>query len=462
MPRSESQQVAQRIITRFRERTRQSEANHRQAQEFLPGGDTRGATHFSPYPVYMEKGEGCTLSDCDGNAYLDLLNNYTSLIHGHAHPATTEALRKQSTWGTALGSPSTSAAEHARVLRGRLPSLEMIRYCNSGTEATMFAMRAARAFTNRSVFIKMDGGYHGSHDYVQVNIAPDTESVGLPTSRVENRGIPAAVMQDIIIVPFNSVDVLDATLEKHTNDVAAIILEPMLGSAGQIAPISGYLKSVRQLADRHQALLILDEVITFRLAMGGFQELESVEADLTALGKLIGGGLPVGAFGGREEIMDLFNPDRPDCLYHSGTFNGNNVTMAAGMATLQGYEQEEINRVNQLGDQLRNGIAEALAEVEVQGQVTGLGSLVGLHWASNRLVHNARDAAVAFKAAADLPKLLHLELMNQGVFSSRRGQYCISTPMTKSHVDQAIDKFASAFATLRPYIAEMSPHLIEQ
>ncbi len=453
-----AQRVVGAILDRYATRTQISKQYDQDAKEQLPGGSTRAATYYLPYPVYMQWGEGCALYDVDGNAYLDFHNNYTSLIHGHAHPPTVTAVEHQLMSGTVRGAPSTVVIEHARLLRRRIASLELVRYCNSGTEATMFAIRAARAYTRKDIVIKVDGAYHGTHDMVEVNVWADP-SQEVPVPRIESRGVPANVLENIAIVPFNSLPAMEEALIRHKGKVAAVIVEPLMNGAGEIPPLPGYLRSLRELCTRHNVLLVFDEVVTFRLSTGGMQEIEGIEADLTALGKIIGGGFPVGAFGGRRDIMSVFDPTMPNSISHSGTFNGNDVTMAAGLATLQCYDQQQICKVNQLGERLRQGLNLAFRTAGIVGQAIGMGSLSTIHWREGPIV-TARDAARGASRSADLYKLLHLEMMNRGIFFPRRGQLSISTAMSQQHVSRAIEEFAATLEMLRPYVAEVTPHLL--
>ncbi len=457
--KTNSQEIVDSIIQRYVQRTSQSKLHDQNAQNVLPGGDSRAATYYSPYPTYIAKGNGCFVEDEDGMTYLDFSGNYTSLIHGHAHAPTIKAAQEQMAKGTVMGSPTVIMYEHARMLCDRVPGLETVRYCNSGTEATLFAMRAARAFTGKDFIIKIEGGYHGTHDYAEVSFTPDLQNSTWPAARLESRGVPASILNDITAIPFNDLHAFELALEQNAGRVAAIIIEPMLGAAGQIPALPGYLQGIREIADRHQVLVIFDEVATFRLSLGGIQAIENVTPDLTTFGKIIGGGFPVGAFGGRKDIMSIFDPMNPNGISHSGTYNANDVTLAAGMATLACYDQSAIDHVNRLGDQLRDGFIQAFKEMGIRGQASGLGSLVDIHWTDQPLI-TARDASAAFKAAGQLPMLLHLEMLNRGIFAPRRGQYCISTPMTGQHVDGTVLQFAETLALLKPYIAEVNPHLL--
>ena len=429
------------------------------AKKSMPGGDTRASSYYTPYPAYMVRGDGCYLYDYDENKYLDFLNNYTSLIHGHGHPATVSAIQEQAVRGTVLGSAAEVTVEHAEMLCDRVPSLESVRYCNSGTEATHLAMRAARAFTGKDVIVKMDGGYHGSHDYVQVNVQPDTETDGLPQRKLTTRGVPAAVLEGMRVVPFNDLDALEDVLRAHHDEIAAVIMEPVIGAGGGVEPEPGYLQGVRRLADRYDVLLIFDEILTFRLDVGGVQAAIDVTPDLTSIAKFIGGGLPLGAFGGRQEIMAPFDPTHPETIPHNGTFNGNNITMAAGIATMKEYEAEEVARINQLGQRLKDGFNRAFQAEGVKVRAVGLGSIVRIHWSDGE-IRTARDAVSAQSAAQALPKLLHMELMNRDIFSAPRCQFAISTPMTEQEIDTAVAVMGQCLEAAKPYIEHQTPHLL--
>lgn len=452
------QDAAKLITETFRQRTHGSSEWDTRAKESMPGGDTRAASYYTPYPAYMTRGEGCFLYDYDENQYIDFLNNYTSLIHGHAHPATVSAIQEQAARGTVLGSAAEVTVEHAEMLCSRVPSFDSVRYCNSGTEATLLAMRAARAFTGRDIIIKMDGGYHGSHDYVQLNMQPDTTEEGLPRPKLSSRGVPKATLAGMLVAPFNDLDAIRDVLRARGGEIAGIILEPALGAGGGVEPEPGYLQGVRQLADEFDVLLIFDEIMTFRQDVGGFQATIGVTPDLTSIAKFIGGGLPLAAFGGRKEIMAPFDPTHPMTIPHNGTFNGNNITMAAGLATMKEYEADQVARVNELGQRLRKGLNAAFQAAGVGIRAVGSGSIIRIHW-SNRKIRDARDAVAAQEKAQELPGLLHLEMMNRGIFSAPRCQYAISTPMSEKEVDVAVDVMGQSLEVVKPYVQENTPHL---
>jgi glutamate-1-semialdehyde 2,1-aminomutase len=452
-------EVAQQILDHYLNRTPRSWVHHELASRVLPGGSTRRSVYFEPYPTYMERGEGCTLYDVDGNRYLDFSNNYTSLIHGHAPPAVVEAVQAQVALGTLYGSPAACQYELAGILCNRIPGVELVRFCNSGTEATMMAMRLARAYSGKDVILKMDGGYHGTHDFAEVNITPSTDVQGPPVLRKESRGVPDALLDSMMVVPFNDLDAVEETLSAYNHRLAAVIVEPMMNAGGLVVPRPGYLAGLRELADKYGVLLVFDEVVTFRLSLGGWQLLAGVKPDITALGKIIGGGFPVGAVGGKSEIMELFNPTRPDGLRHSGTYNGNSVTMVAGIATLKRYGQSEIDRLNRLGDRLRQEITAVFDAHGLCVNVTGRGSLAYIHWTGGEIA-TAADAARAARDAGQLLMLLHLGLLNQGIWLPYRGELALSTPMTGQEIDQAAGAVHTVLDTLRPYVEELAPHLL--
>lgn len=455
MPSAET--IKQQILDRYASRTTKSRLLDQQAKTSLPGGDTRWATYHLPYPVYMLRGEGCTLTDADGNRYLDFQNNYTSLVHGHAHPAITAAIQEQAAKSVVYGAPAEGQFQLADLITRRLPGVDQLRYTNSGTEASMMAIRAARAFTGRQIILKMDGGYHGSHDMVEVNITPDLSGERMPIPKVEADGVPDSVLQSTAVARFNDLESVEEILKAKSGQVAAIIIEPVMNTAGMVAADESFLRGLRELANRYDVLLIFDEVVTMRLHENGYQGKVNVLPDLTALGKLIGGGLPIGAFGGRKEIMGLYDPARPNGFHHSGTFNGNPLTMAAGIASVNALTPQAIAQINALGGKLREGMEEAFAEAGIHGRTTGVGSLAYVHWTTDE-VASATDVIRWKQKAAELPRLLHMELLNNGIFSANRGMFNISTPMSGSEIDSALEAFRAALNTLKPYAAEKAPH----
>jgi len=436
-----------------------SQKLHGRACRFMPAGDTRSVTFHEPYPTYMAYGSGFTLVDADGNRYLDFQNNYNSLIHGHAHPKVTAAVAQQIRSGTVFGSPAESQILLAAELCARLPGADKIRFCNSGTEATMLAVGLARHITRRYKILKLEGGYHGSHDGVQISIKPALEKAGpidSPCSVPENAGIPPGVTQNCVIAPFNDIDITEKIIAANHRDLAAIIVEPVAGSCGMIPPQPGFLEMLRATASQYEILLIFDEVLSFRLSKGGCQELYGIKPDLTALGKIIGGGFPVGALAGSEEYLRHFAPDKFGFLGHSGTFNGNPVTMTAGLATLVELTAAEIDRINHLGKMLRTGLREVLGGLAITAQVTGSGSLIQIHFTASKV----KDWRSAATASVDLRTIFHLLLMQNGIFAATRVFFNISTPMAEPEISKLIHAAESALAEMRPYIEQVAPDLL--
>jgi len=407
----------------------------------------------------MESAEGYELVDVDGNRYIDLQNNYTVLVHGHRHPAVTAAIEEQLRKDIIFGAPCKVQYELADILTERVPGLDKIRFTNSGTEATMMAMRTARAFMKRDVILKMDGGYHGSHDFTEVNITPDLSGKQLPTARLEQIGVPESVLDAVMVARFNDLDSVESILKEHSNRIAAVIVEPVMNASGIIEATPEFLRGVRELADLYGVLLIFDEVVTLRLHENGIQGKYKVIPDITALGKVMGGGFAIGAFGGRAEIMHFFDPAIPHSFHHSGTFNGHNFAMAAGAAAMRALTPEMIAHINTLGDELAKGIAEAAEVNGVWENTTQSGSLLYLQWCRNP-VTDAADVLRWKKKGAELPKLMHMELLNRGVFTANRGLMNISTPMDSAVVNRIVEAFDGALKRLKPYIKEQVPHLL--
>lgn len=449
------------IMNKFLERTPKSCAMHIAAQRVLPGGNSRNAVYFKPHPIYVAQGKGYRIYDVDGNEYIDFLNNYTSLILGHAYPSVIAAVQAQLHLGTAFGASTELEAQLAEIIHQRIPSIKQLRYTNSGSEATLNAIRAARAFTGKPKLAKIEGGYNGSHDSVQVSVRPPIHLAGSkthPRSIPDAAGIPDGVVQDILVLPFNDGPTAKQLIQNHAKDLAAVIVEPILGAGGVIPPRDDFLKVLREVTEQHDVLLIFDEIITFRVAKGGAQERYKVRPDLTTLGKIIGGGFPVGAFGGREDIMTLFSPSRePPILPHSGTFNGNPITLIAGITTLKELTSSVYEELEAGGIQLRTRLTEVFEEVGVKAQVTGVASLFNIHFSDQEII-DYRDAAAADK---ELALLLFLDLLNRGISLAPRGMGCLSTPMTETELDALVIAVKTALMDLRKYISPYKPSLFK-
>jgi glutamate-1-semialdehyde 2,1-aminomutase len=402
----------------------------------------------------MAEGEGCFLTDVDGNEYIDFMNNYTVLILGHGHPKVRQAISAQTQAGVNLGAPSQSQYELAQMLCERVNSLDRVRFCNTGTEAVMYAFRAARALTGRNKVVKMEGGFHGNTEQAEVSVSPDIAVAGpaeRPIAIPETQGITQGVLEDVLIAPFNNIQATERIILEHRNEIATVVVEPLMGAAGMIPATDEFLKFLREITARNDILLIFDEIITFRLSLGGYQKICSVEPDLTAFGKIIGGGLPIGAFGGREDVMEMFSPRRAHPMHHSGTFNGNAVTMAAGIAAMREIDDALITRINALGERLREGIQEVFDQNGIRGQVTGFGSLMNVHFSSRKVV-DLRSAKANWESAALVRDLLNLALKNLGIYTPSRVMLCISSPMTDQELQKGIQAFEESVDQLRPFM----------
>lgn len=417
-------------LARYRASTPASDRHRERATRVLPGGTTRTTVFFEPYPVCMESGRGCRVTDIDGNERVDFLNNYSSLILGHADPDIVAAVTSQIARGSAFAAPTQAEVELAERIQQRIASIEQLRFANSGTEATMFAMRIARAATERSKIGRFIGGYHGTHD------------LAVP---LDTPGTVPEISSLIVPLVYNDAQATERLIREHADSLACVIVEPALGAGGIVPAEPGFLELLRRLADELGFILIFDEIITARVAYGGAQELYGVRPDLTTLGKIIGGGYALAAFGGRADLMELLDPRRRGLfLAHGGTFNGNPVAAVAGRVTLDRLTRESIGELNRLGERACEELREVFDRYGVPAQVTGIGSLFNIHWTSEPVVDH-RTAQ-----SGDNPTLerLVLELLNQGFILAPRGMGCISTPMSDDEVDGLADAVARAVEVL--------------
>lgn len=431
-------------------------------KQVFPGGDTRASAHFGPYPLVMERGNGCHLYDVDGHELLDFMNNFTSMIHGHAHPDIVTAIKKQAPLGSAFAAPSASQIELAELIISRVPSIEQMRFCSSGTEGTLMALRCARAVTGRQKIMKMEGGYHGSYELAEVSLVPVPDERGSlhhPNSIPVDKSFPESVLSDTVICPYNEPELARALINEHASELAAVIVEPMLGSMGMIPATTEFLQVLRDETSKNDIVLIFDEVITLRQSEGGEQQRHGITPDLTCMGKIIGGGLPVGGIGGNKDLMNVFNPDAEDTVMHASTFSGNALTMATGLAAMAIFGEDESIRINQLGDRLRQGFNQVLSQHGIKGQALGSGSLTNILLSSDD-IKDSRGTMQAMIDAGHISALVHLGMLRQGVTSASRLMYCISTPMDESHVDTAITALSDTLTELRPYIEAERPGLL--
>ena len=433
----------------YRRTTPGSRALHEKAAAAMPGGTTRTTTYFDPYPLYIDRGQGCRIWDVDGTERIDMLGNYTAMILGHAHPKVVEAIRRQAERGTAFAAANPLEVQLATLLCERVPSLDAVRFCNSGTEATMFAMRLARAFTGRPKIARMEGGYHVTHDHAEVSTHPAPSEAGppeAPLARPDSIGTPRWALEQTVVLPFNNPDAAEAILRREGAQVAAVILEPVIGAGGVIAATPEFLRRLRSLTQELGMLLIFDEVISLRVAPGGAQQLYGITPDLTTMGKIIGGGLAVAAFGGRADVMAMLDPRREDSIAQGGTYNGNPLGMAAGLAAMNELMPDVYEDLNRKGGRVAEMLVEVFASHDVPVQVNSVGSLFALHF-TDRPVVDYRGVAGSDKKRS---KDFFLALVNHGVLLAPRGMGALSTVMGEDDLQQFVDAVDASIAELKP------------
>lgn len=433
------------VQNRYRSADSRSAALHQRAVTVLPGGNTRTTVHLDPFPPYAQSGRGAVVVDAECQERLDFLNNYTSLMHGHADPDIIAAVTSQLENGTAFSMPTESEIGLAEIICERIPSVEQVRFTNSGTEAVMMAIQAARAYTDRPMIAKFEGSYHGTYDFAGVStIMPrDTWTTGEPPAIPYAAGTPQGVLDNVRVLRYNDLDMAERVIERDGEKLAAVLVDPMPWRMGAILGKQEFLAGLRELCDAHGILLIFDEVISLRASWRGAQGLLGVMPDLTTMAKIIGGGFPVGAVGGRAEVMAVFDPrGGKSKVPHGGTFSANPVTMVAGRISMEKLSEGEAARLDALGAYIREGLAEALDGARVPGQVTGAGSAFGVHL-------NDRDLK-DYQSWEGPPEEGALRMrVAEGVFS--RGAViapaltgCLSTPMTEEEANVLLDAFSAS------------------
>lgn len=404
-------------------------ARYIEATGVMPGGNTRTVLHYNPFPLAMARAEGCRMWDADGHEFVDFLGEYTAGLYGHSHPVIRAAVNAALDNGISFGASNMTEARFARAVCERF-GLDRVRFTNSGTEANLLAISLARIYTKRKTVLVFDGGYHGA------------------VFGFAGGGSPINAPFDYVLAPYNDIEATRALIAGHASDLALVILEPMIGSGGCIAASHDFLHMLRAETTRVGALLILDEVMTSRLAPGGLQSVAGVKPDLTTFGKYIGGGMSFGAFGGRAEIMDLFDPRRSDALPHAGTFNNNVLTMSAGLAGLtQVYTAEAAHALNARGDALRerlNGLCKAAGAAM---QFTGIGSMLAVHFTAAP-IRSPTDAA---KGDQKLKELFFFDMLAHGIWLARRGMMTLCLPIGDAECDKlaaAVEEFLDSRRSL--------------
>ena len=412
-----------------------SGALHERAVKFMPGGDTRNSIFWDPFPIYVVDGDGTILTDADGNKRTDMVNNMTTLILGHRPAEVTAALAEQVNHGVSFPAPNPAVVRWAELMCERVPSLDKVRFVNTGTEATLNAIRAARAFTGKQKLVKCEGAYHGNHDAIQISVTPPLDLAGdaeSPEAIAAFPGIAKAAVDDIYITPFNDIVSAERVIREHADELAAVIVEPVNGQCGMVPGTTEFLEGLRRITDELGILLIFDEVIAFRIAYGGAQDYYGIAPDLTCFGKVIGGGMPVGAFGGRDDIMAMWDPsDGGSTVQHAGTFNGNPMTASAGVATLESLTPDRYEYLETLGESMRTKLRALFAELEVPMGVTGVASLFALQFTSTEVV-DYRTFSTNDKI---MMQTMFIGLLNEGFLMSNRCAGNVSLVHTEDDVD---------------------------
>lgn len=413
------------VETNFVKANPRSALRFEDAVRHLPGGNTRSILHYDPFPLVLAKGEQQRVSDIDGHSYVDFLGEYSAGLYGHSHPVIVEAVRRALEGGIVLGGANPYETELARLLRERFPSCDRVRFCNSGTEANMMALMLARAATGRAKVLGFRGAYHGS-------------GMAYPV-----RGPQLNLPFEVVLAPFNEPAATSQAILEHAADFAAVIIEPMMGGGGCIPADPDFLRMLRRETLAHGIALIFDEVMTSRCSTGGLQEALGIRPDLTTFGKYLGGGMSIGAFGGRLDLMKRFDPTSGDALPHSGTFNNNVLSMAAGAAGLTSVlTADAIKGLNARAARFREGLEKTARKNGVPLIMTGAGSIQCMHF-QEEPVRSPEDVVTS----PEWRKLIHLALLERGFYTARRGYSALSLMVDDSDIDQFVAAFDDVLAT---------------
>jgi glutamate-1-semialdehyde 2,1-aminomutase len=416
---------------RYVQRNPKSQSRFESACDAMPGGNTRSSLHFDPYPLTTTGGQGARLTDVDGHEYVDYLGDYTAGLFGHSHPLLLEAMQSAVGAGLTLGAPSTHESDLATTICDRFPAVERLRFTNSGTEANLMAVTAARAHTGRSHIMTFRYGYHGS-----VFIFKDEPS-------------PNNAPYPVVLADYNDVDGTSALIDQHASDLAAVLIEPMQGTGGAIAADLPFLTMLREQCSRHGIVLIFDEVMTSRLSGGGLQLLTGVTPDMTSFGKYLGGGGSFGAFGGQTKIMDQFDPRSSSGIAHAGTFNANVLTMAAGVAGLRDvYTAEVADKHTERGERFKSAVNDTVATLGAPLQMIGVGSILHLHW-QREPIHSVRDL---HPADSRLAQWLHLLMLERNIYISQKGFITLALPLTEEDDKVFIEQLTDSLNEMAPVL----------
>ncbi|WP_453997524.1 aspartate aminotransferase family protein [Bacillus nitroreducens] len=435
-----------------------------QSTHVIPGGVTANIKYFHPHPIFMEKGKGSRLVDVDGNEYIDYLLCYGALLLGHGHPEIESAVNRQfAVSGThVFGSPHRLEVEMANKLISYFPGIDMVRYTNSGLEATLLAIRVAQAYTGKTAIAKFEGHYHGGYNEVLLSVNPDPNEAGnekKPNSVPESRGISSHYVENTIILPFNDLEATEKLLRQHKNELAAVIIEPIQG--GFIPAEESFIVGLEKLTKELGILLIFDEVKTgFRLTLGGAQSIYGIVPDLTALGKVLGGGFPIGALGGRKEIMEIMDPSKgrdiliaggktsakEHVLFHSGTYNGHPIVLAAGLATIKVLEGASVYpELLVKTKNLRSNLEQLYSSYGISMQTLGMGSIFNIVH-TDKSIRNYRDLT---KADMNMREKIDRELLKLGIYTKPLNRYSMSIMHTDNDIKETVTKHERAIRIVK-------------
>lgn len=420
---------------------------YERGSKVMPGGVSRNTVFRAPHPLYAEKGQGCYVTDVEGVERLDFANNMCSLIHGHAHPEIVEAVTNQLQKGTAFTTATEVEVEFAEHMCGRSSGFDKIRFVNSGSEAVMGCIKAARAFTGKPKIAKAEGAYHGQYDFAEISQTASPanwgESTG-PKSVPVAHGTPKGVLDDVVVIPYNNVEQALTIIERHKNELACVLIDPVPHRVGLNPATPEFITALRKWTTENEALLVYDEVITYRFEYGGAQDWYVEKPDLTAMGKGIGGGFPVGALAGRRDVMDVMNPHHKPVLFpHSGTFSANPITMTAGLTAMSLYDQEAVTRLNTLGKRARDNIREAIQVSGVLACVSGVGSMFRVHPKAN-IPTNYREAYMNEEENLFIKGILE-QLFNNGIMLINTCTGALSTVMSEYEIDRLGEVMLQSF-----------------
>jgi glutamate-1-semialdehyde 2,1-aminomutase len=421
-----------------------SEHLYRRARELIPGGVNSPVRNYAPYPLFVASAKGSRFQTVDGEEFLDYCMAYGALLDGHAQEEIVEAVQKALGRGSIYGQPTEMEVELAGLINDIVPSMEMVRLVNSGTEATMHSLRLARGFTGRRKILKFEGGYHGAHDSVLVRAGFGASTLGIPNSE----GISKDVARDTLVSKFNDEELTTKIIEDHSDDLAAVIVEPVMGNMGPIPPRAGFLETLRKITGEQQVILIFDEVITgFRIALGGAQEYYRIRPDMTVLGKILGGGLPMAAFGGQREIMEKLAPQGG--VYQAGTYSGNPVSVAASLATLQSLKRRAgqlYPKLERTGEEVRRGISDLIESAKLTAQVNGLSSMFQIFFADQPVTDYGSARAAD---TAKFNRYFHSLLASRVFVPPSQFETCfLATSHTDDEIQLTLDAIGSALRNL--------------